>query len=72
MDNGTNSYGLKMIDLCKSTSLRITNGRLHDDKGVGNFTYCNKHWASVIDYLLLRAPDFYCIDKFKIESFNEW
>ena len=61
-----------MIDLCKSTSLRIANGRLHDDKGVGNYTYCNKQGASVIDYLLLRASDFYCIDKFKIESFNEW
>ena len=71
-DNGTNSHGLKMIDLCKSTSLHIANGRLHDDKGVGNYTYCNKQGASVIDYLLLRASDFYCIDKFKIESFNEW
>ena len=72
MDNGTNSHGLKMIDLCKRTSLRIANGRLHDDKGVGYYTYCNKQGASVIDYLLLRASDFYCIDKFKIESFNEW
>ena len=61
-----------MIDLCKSTSLRIANGRLHDDKGVGNFTHCNKQGASVIDYLLLKASDFYCFDKFKIEYFNEW
>ena len=28
----TNSFGIKLLDLCKSTSLRIANGRLERDK----------------------------------------
>ena len=31
MDNGRNSHGLKRLDLCKSNSLRIANGRLSDN-----------------------------------------
>ena len=27
VDKGSNSQGIKLIDLCKSTSLRIVNGR---------------------------------------------
>ena len=34
-DNTVNSHGQKLLDLCKATSLRIANGRLGRDCGVG-------------------------------------
>jgi len=39
-DNVSNSHGLKLIDLCISTSIRIANGRLHNDK-TGACTFFN-------------------------------
>ena len=72
MDKGSNSYGLKLLDTCKSTGLRIANGRLFTDHGVGNFTYASKNGASVIDYLLLQQKDFHILTNFRINPFCEW
>ena len=41
--------------MCKACSLRITNGRWHNDKNVGEFTYHNKNGSSV---LLNRLSNF--------------
>lgn len=38
MDKNTNAHGLKLLDLCKSTSMRVANGRLHCDQS-GSFTF---------------------------------
>ena len=72
MDTITNSHGIKLLDLCKGTSLRLANGRLHHDKQIGSYTYCNKQGASVIDYLLLSENDLNRIKDFRINEFNEW
>ena len=32
IDNVSNSHGIKLIDLCISTSIRIANSRLHNEK----------------------------------------
>ena len=69
LDNTTNSQGHQILDLCKSTELRICNGRL--DK-TGNYTYCSTIGSSVIDYLLINYNDFSCIDQFKVLEFNEF
>ena len=71
MDSSTNSHGLKLIDLCRSTSMRIVNGRLHSDLS-GSFTYANRMGSSVIDYLLVHENDFYIINDFRVGHFNEW
>ena len=55
----------------KGTSLRLANGRLHHDKQIGSYTYCNKQGASVIDYLL-SENDFTRIKDFRFNEFNEW
>ena len=72
MDKGTNSYGNRLIDLCKATSLRIANGRLGDDFGKGLYTCYNTKGASLIDYMLLSEKDFVKIKKFCVDNFNEF
>ena len=71
-DTVTNTHGVKLLDMCKACSLRIANGRLHNDKNVGEFTFHNKNGSSVIDYLLLKENDFTCINDFKVELLYEW
>jgi exonuclease III len=69
-DSVSNAQGNKLLDLCKGTSLRIANGRLGSDCGIGKFTCYNRNGSSVIDYLLLREINFNIIDDFKIHDFN--
>ena len=71
-DNVCNSHGLKLLDLCKSTSLRIANGRLGSDNGIGTFTFASRTGCSVTDYVILGHGDFYCMNDFKIHPFCEW
>ena len=33
------SSGIKLLDICHSTDLRIVNGRIGSDAGIGHFTY---------------------------------
>ena len=39
LDSTCNPHGIKLLDLCKSTSLRIANGRLGNDHQIGTYTY---------------------------------
>ena len=48
-DDKINSYGRKLIELCKSLPLRILNGRKLGDL-LGNFTCQNSRGRSVVDY----------------------
>ena len=72
LDNAFNSHGLKLLDLCKATSLRIANGRLGRDCDIGTYTYASQLGNSVIDYVILNQQDFGCISDFHVKSFNEW
>lgn len=38
-DTGTNRFGEYLIELCKSLKIRIVNGRVWDDVGVGKLTH---------------------------------
>ncbi|MEW8546452.1 MAG: reverse transcriptase family protein, partial [Candidatus Thiodiazotropha sp.] len=68
-DKTSNGQGIKLLDLCKATKLRIANGRIGDDRHTGAFTYSNVG-SSVIDYLLLRECDFEIVKNFKVNDFN--
>ena len=46
-----NSNGLLLLDFCKQTSLRIMNGRVGNDKGLGKFTFVGSRGSSVVDYV---------------------
>ena len=48
----TNAYGNALLDLCKSSGLRILNGRSGKDKNIGNFTCITDNSASVINYFV--------------------
>lgn len=51
-DKGSNKNGEGLINLCKSTEMRIVNGRTHSDEE-GQFTFMNANGSSVVDYCLV-------------------
>ena len=57
--------------MCKSTGLRILNGR-HCGGFANDFTYCGPKSYSVIDYLITSPDLFPIIDTFIISSFNQY
>ena len=69
MDSVCNGHGVRMLDLCKATGLRIVNGRLYQDTR-GSYTFANAQGASVIDYLLTKPECFYLLSDFAIKPFN--
>ena len=71
-DQITDYNGLKLLDVCLSTGLLIANGRLHDDRNVGKYTFCSQNGQSVVDYVLLNLLDFDCISYFDVLNFNEY
>ena len=48
----TNEFGHLLLDICKSTGIRIVNGRYFHDEGLGLFTCHTSNGHSVVDYLL--------------------
>ena len=72
LDNKCNSFGQKLLDLCKGACMRIVNGRLGDDFGVGNFTFISSQGMSLIDYLLAKECNFARLSRFTILPINEW
>lgn len=69
VDTVSNSQGTQLLDLCKSTSLKIGNGRLDDGHC---FTYYSRIGTSVIDYILLKYESFHLVGQFKVLAFNEF
>ena len=49
MDTGSNSYGAKLLDLCKTVPLRILNGRIFGDL-LGKLTCHTPLGSSCVDY----------------------
>ena len=69
-DSLCNARGVKMLDLCKGSNMRIANGLLGSDYNCGSFTYYNRQTNSTIDYLLLNENDFHMVSSFEIGQFN--
>ena len=67
-DTVLDANGIRLINFCISTNLLIANGRLHDDKSIGQFTYVGNYGMSVVDYVLSSQNDFKYINVFKIVS----
>ena len=66
-----NSFGCRILELCKSSSLRICNGRFGQDSS--KITFSNKNGSSIIDYLLMSHDCLYnCIKNFKVCDFNTY
>jgi exonuclease III len=67
LDCNTNSYGDKLIDLCKSVPLRICNGRKLGDI-IGSYTCYKKHGQSTVDYCLVSPSIYNTISTFVISE----
>ena len=52
MDNICNLSGLKLLDICLSSDLKIVNGRIGNDAGIGRYTFMSSQSPSLIDYVL--------------------
>lgn len=65
-------YGRYLLELCQCTGLLIANGRLFNDKNIGNYTFCSHQGKSTVDYLLLNFCDFGTLSHFEISEFNEF
>ena len=52
-DKTINQQGKALIELCKSTDLKIINGRYGDDSDIGSYTCCKYNGKSTVDYVLL-------------------
>lgn len=64
----TNSYGRALLELCKSSGLRILNGRFGKDATNGNFTCITENSASVIDYFISEPELFDNISDLEIHE----
>ena len=68
-DQGENEYGKELIDFCKGTGLVTVNGRMHNDKCIGNYTYYHPNGGkSLIDYLLAMPSYMSNIDSFTVST----
>lgn len=70
-DRHVNSFGVKLLDFCKTHMMRIANGRLFDDQSIGHFTYIGQTGCSVIDYLLCSDNMLHTVTYFNIECRTE-
>ena len=55
-DNIINANGRKLMDFYKLNTLRIANGRLSLDRGIGKYTYVGSIGRSVIDSVIATLP----------------
>ena len=69
VDSIHNSHELKLLDLCKSTLIRIVNSRIGDSN---HHTFYSHNGCSVIDYLLAQEENFSLLKQFGVGTFNEW
>ena len=69
-DKGYNRYGSQMLDFCKETGLRIINGRVGKDRGIGKCTYVGSAGKSVVDYVIASQCLFSVIDTFEVSDPN--
>ena len=63
-----NSNGVKLLELCRETGVRIVNGRVGSDKNVGQYTCVNFQGRSLVDYILASKPMFNLFDTFIIHD----
>ena len=72
----TNKNGKALIKLCQAVDLKIVNGRLGDDEGMGNLTYFEKNddkefvGIGTLDYCLANAMMWPLIKNFEVDTFD--
>ena len=69
-DKVTNLNGTGLIDLCKSFNLIICNGRIGEDKAVGDFTCQTPNGNSLVDYIIVSTELLPHVSNFRISEFD--
>lgn len=65
-----NSNGTYLLDFCKQTGLRILNGRVGKDAGIGKHTFIGSRGSSLVDYILASEHLFNFVSQFEVEEPN--
>ena len=68
MDKTINSSGIKLLDVCRSSDLKIVNGRIGDDAGIGSYTFLSPSGRSLIDYVLMPVELFAIVGEFIVHD----
>ena len=66
----TNNNGLLLLDFCKQTGLRIMNGRVGNDGGIGRYTFVGSRGSNVVDYVLASQSLFDFVNDFEVQDSN--
>ena len=69
-DTKANRYGKELIELCKSSEMKIMNGYFNRDKTTGEFTCYTANGKSLIDYLICDVHCYHALSAFAIEPLN--
>ena len=59
-----------LLELCKQTGLRILNGRVGDDKGIGRYTYVGSSGSSLVNYVITTQNLFRFVYTFVVKEAN--
>ena len=70
-DSKTNNNGYKLINVCKDFDLHILNGRIGDDKKVGDFTCVSNNGNSVVDYIIMSSNLLPMASNFTVDIFDK-
>ena len=70
LDKNIDTSGKRLMQICRDSCLRIVNGRLGDDAGIGNYTFQSVQGCSLIDYVLFPPTLFDIISKFTIHDIS--
>ena len=65
-----NNNGLLLLDMCKQTGLRIMNGRVGGDTGIGRYTFVGSRGSSVVDYVIASQELFKFVKYFEVQEPN--
>lgn len=65
-----NNNGLLLLDMCKQTGLRIMNGRVGGDTGIGHYTFVGSRGSSVVDYVIASQELFKFVKHFEVQEPN--
>ena len=68
---GVHRFGDLLLDVCKSTGMRIVNNGLHNDAYVGSFICMIAYGENLVDYLLMSHENYNLIHDFIVLPFNE-
>jgi hypothetical protein len=66
----SNSNGVAFIDFCKQTGLRILNGRIGEDAGIGKYTFVGHRGCSLVDYVIVSETVYPFFTSFVVHDPN--